>query len=275
MVELTQENYYQDKTFMSVSRFKQYDRCEAMALAIEKGEWIDQRDDKALLFGNYVHSACESGEAHEAFKLENKARLFSSRKPHGLLKDFELAEVVVQRLKSDECFQPLYDGKAGQDVRKEMIVTGEIGGVVFKSKLDSVNMTSGYFVDLKTARKVVEAEWSPVFRKHVPAIMNNIYNFGYHIQLAVYRELLFQMTGRYFTPLIVAVSKENVPVIKTIRVEEKWLSEGLEYVSERVGRVSDVIAGKTEPKMCGVCDFCKSKTTLDKIWTLDDLLELY
>lgn len=271
---LTQDNYYQDKEYMSVSRFKQYRQCEAMALAIDKGEWQDTRDDKALLFGNYVHSACESAEAHEKFKSENQLKLFSSRKPYGLLKDFELAETLIQRLKSDKRFSPVYDGLKQGDVEKEMIVTGEIGGVKFKGKIDSVNFALGYFIDLKTARKVVELEYSSVFKQSVPSFINNVFNYGYHIQMAVYRELLYQTTGRYLSPLIFAISKENVPAIKTISLTEEWLREGFSDVIEHVGHIDDVIKGKAEAKSCGVCDYCKSKTTLDKIWTIEELLAI-
>ena len=56
---LTDDNYYSDKTYMSVSRFKEYMKCEARAKAIDDGTWDDERDQKPLLFGNYVHSYFE------------------------------------------------------------------------------------------------------------------------------------------------------------------------------------------------------------------------
>lgn len=99
LVILTEENYYSDKTYMSVSRFKEYMKCEARAKAIDDGIWEDERDQKPLLFGNYVHSYFESEEAHEKFKTENKKALFSSRKPYGLLTDFKLAKKSSKHLK--------------------------------------------------------------------------------------------------------------------------------------------------------------------------------
>ncbi len=124
LVKLTEENYYEDKTWLSNSRMKQYLACEARALAIDEGRWEDKRDKKPLIFGNYVHSRFESLEAHEKFKEENKSALFSSRKPYGLLKDFESAEEVINTLDSDEGFKRLYAGFPDDDVRKEMIITG-------------------------------------------------------------------------------------------------------------------------------------------------------
>ncbi|WP_193437963.1 PD-(D/E)XK nuclease-like domain-containing protein, partial [Streptococcus suis] len=54
-MSLTEENYYQDRQWLSNSRFKSYMDCEAKAKAIDDKEWTDNRDDTALLVGNYVH----------------------------------------------------------------------------------------------------------------------------------------------------------------------------------------------------------------------------
>ncbi len=93
-IPLSDENYYStqaDWQYMSVSQYKKFLECEAAALAKLKGEWVPSTDPKALLVGNYVHSYFESKEVHETFKAENKSHLFSSRKPYGLLKDFQIA----------------------------------------------------------------------------------------------------------------------------------------------------------------------------------------
>ncbi|MCK3878647.1 nuclease, partial [Streptococcus suis] len=65
MIKLTQENYYEDTSYLSNSRFKRYQKCQAMALAVDSGSWVEERDETALLVGNYVHSYFESPEAHE------------------------------------------------------------------------------------------------------------------------------------------------------------------------------------------------------------------
>lgn len=272
LAELTEENYYEDKTWLSNSRMKQYLTCEARALAINEGRWEDKRDKKALIFGNYVHSRFESLEAHEKFKEENKSALFSSRKPYGLLKDFELAEEVINALDSDEGFKRLYDGFSDDDVRKEMIVTGFVEGVPVKGKVDSINLSRGYFVDLKTMKSIYAEEWNPELKMRVPAAVNNILNFGYHGQLALYRELLKQMTGKDFRPLIVAVSKEAVPDKEILKIDEEWLEEGLERIKSEIVEVWNVIQGKRKPKKCGHCDYCRSLKKLDAVVSLNDLI---
>lgn len=269
---LTDDNYYSDKTYMSVSRFKEYMKCEARAKAIDDGVWDDERDQKPLLFGNYVHSYFESEEAHEKFKEDNKKALFSSRKPYGLLADFKLAEKVIDTLKDDTLFNNLYHGKKGDKVEKEKIVTGFIAGVPFKGKLDSINLSKGYVVDLKTMKSIWAKEWSEELRAKVPTAVNNILGFQYHVQLGTYLELLRQMDYPTFKPFIVAVSKEKQPDKEIIELTEEWLTEGLNYITEHAPRVYQVSLGNEEPKKCGHCDYCKSQKKLHEVLTLDDFL---
>lgn len=272
LAELTEENYYEDKTWLSNSRMKQYLTCEARALAMDEGRWEDKRDKKALIFGNYVHSRFENLEAHEKFKKENESVLFSSRKPYGLLKDFELAEEVINTLDSDEGFKRLYDGFSDDDVRKEMIVTGFVEGVPVRGKVDSINLSRGYFVDLKTMKSIYAEEWNSELKTRVPAAVNNILNFGYHGQLALYRELLKQMLDKDFRPLIVAVSKEAVPDKEILKIDEEWLEEGLASIKENIVHVWQVIQGQIKPRGCGRCDYCRSLKKLDAVVSLNDLI---
>ena len=42
MEELTQENYYQDTRYLTNSRFKRYQQCQAKAFALDSGQWIEE-----------------------------------------------------------------------------------------------------------------------------------------------------------------------------------------------------------------------------------------
>lgn len=274
MKELTQENYYQDKEYLSYSRMKQFLKCPARALAVEGGAWIESRDETPLLLGNYVHSYFESQEAHEVFLKENGDKLISKTgKTKGQLKkEFLIGDSMIASLKDDPSFNRLYHGSSTENVEKEMIVYGEIEGVPFKGKLDSVNLSQGYFADLKTMKSIYDMEWNADLRRKVPTAVNNILGFGYHSQLAIYRDLLKQMTGDEFRPIIVAVSKEEVPDKEVIRIDEEWLEEGLEEVKETIKEVWDVIQRKVEPIACGHCDYCRSRKKLNSIVTLNNLI---
>ena len=276
MVELTQENYYQDTSRLSYSRYKRYKQCQAKAYAVDNGIWVEERDETPLLLGNYVHSYFESAEAHEKFMAENGDKLLAKAgKNKGKLKsDFIIGDKMIDSLKEDDGFNRLYHGYPDDKVEKEMIVYGEIEGVPVKGKLDSVNLSRGYFVDLKTMKSIYVEEWNAELRKRVPAAVNNILNFGYHAQLGLYRELLKQMIGQEFRPLIVAVSKENVPDKDILKIDEEWLEDGLDNLKSDIVEVWNVTQGKQKPKKCGRCDYCRSEKKLNAVISLNDLIEI-
>ncbi|MCW1051215.1 PD-(D/E)XK nuclease-like domain-containing protein, partial [Streptococcus anginosus] len=267
-------NYYQDTSRLSYSRYKRYKQCQAKAYAVDNGIWVEERDETPLLLGNYVHSYFESPEAHKKFMAENGNKLLAKTgKNKGNLKsDFIIGDKMIESLKDDDGFNRLYHGYPSDKVEKEMIVYGEIEGVPVKGKLDSVNLSRGYFVDLKTMKSIYSEEWNSDLRKRVPAAVNNILNFGYHGQLALYRELLKQMTDKEFRPLIVAVSKENVPDKDILKIDEDWLVEGLGNLKADIVEVWDVIQGKQKPKSCGHCDYCRSQKKLNAVISLNDLI---
>ena len=82
-----------------------------------------------------------------------------------LKKDFQVAEYMIEALENDDRSDRLYNGFTGDDVQKEMIVFGEIEGVPVKGKLDSVNLSRGYFADLKTMKSIYAEEWNTELRK--------------------------------------------------------------------------------------------------------------
>lgn len=274
MKQLTQENYYQDMDYLTNSRYKRYLECEAKAYASDFWNYDGNTDNTALLVGNYVHSYFESEEAHKKFIEDNKDELLAKTgKNKGHLKsNFLIAKNMIGALKDDDGFDRLYHGYPEDDVQKEMIVTGEIEGVPVKGKLDSVNLSRGYFVDLKTMKSIYMKEWNDELKQRVPAAANNIISFGYHRQMALYQELLKQMTGKTFRPLIVAVSKEAVPDKELLKIDDEWLEESLGDLKSNIVDVWDVIQEKRKPKKCGHCDYCKSQKKLNIVISLNDLI---
>ena len=136
--DLLGEDYYSlesAKAYWSVSQVKRFKECEARALAELNDKWQDKRDKTALLVGNYVHSAFESKESHEAFIEQNKESIF--KKNGSLYAPFETAENMIQALATDKNFMALYQGK------KEAAITGEIAGIEFKPQKAQSMMRSG------------------------------------------------------------------------------------------------------------------------------------
>ena len=75
----TEDTYYGQKAnreFMSVSQFKSFQKCEASAMAVLKGEYVPERG-RALILGSYVDEMLTgTEESRVKFLLENKDELF-------------------------------------------------------------------------------------------------------------------------------------------------------------------------------------------------------
>ena len=264
--KLTPENYYSVETdwdYMSFSRFKDFRKCEAAALAQLKGEWTPKRDETPLLVGNYVHSYFESPEAHQQFVKAHKSKMISSRgKTAGnLKKDYKSADTMIKALEDDELFNYVY--RPGED-GKEVIVTGELGGHLWKGKIDSLNLADGYFCDLKTVDDIHKKHWLTAERTWGTFIEDR----GYYMQLAIYRELIKQTFGQECAPYMFAVSKQEIPDKEGIdfveETDEIRLRSALQEVLDHQDHIWAVMAGKAEPIKCGKCEYCRSRKILDR-----------
>lgn len=261
---LSDENYYSNEAdwqYMSTSQYKLFLKCEAAALAKLKGEWQPSSDPKALLVGNYVHSYFESLEVHEAFKAENKSKMFSSRKPYGLLKDFQIAEQMIERLKQEEAFMNIYQGE------KEAIVIGELFGTTWKGKIDCLNLEEGYFVDIKTTKDMHERKWNDEYGTRETFLVN----FGYVLQMAIYQELILQKFGKHCIPIIAAVSKQTPSEARLITIDEDKMAYELVLLKEKIERIVKVKNGEEKPVNCGTCEYCRGNLPITGFTSMDDL----
>lgn len=247
---------------MSVSQYKSFMSCEARAVALLNDQWERATNPQALLLGNYVHSYFESREAHERFVEENKEKILSKRKPYAPLKAYEQADVMIQSLEQEPLFQYLWQGQ------HEKVITGNYAGVDWKGKIDLLNIDKGYFVDLKTTADMYKRFFSEKYGTYVSFVEH----YGYVLQMAVYEKLLEMEYGKPFTGYIYAVSKEDIPQLAAIEIEEEKKEFELRLLSETIDHIQAVKSGEEEPKMCGKCDYCKTKKKLDGFVTTAELI---
>ena len=261
MIELTKENYYDLNTlydYMDKSTFLDFDKCELAALAKITGSWKPTSNPEALLVGNYVHSALESDEAHEAFIKENESSILSHSgtskgKPK---KAYKQADQMIQALKNDEWFKDHYaPGK------KEVIVTGELFGHQWKGKIDSLDLDNGVFYDLKTTADFTK-RWNEEIRQREPFIFNG----HYELQMAVYQQLIKQTFGKMCEPVIVGITKQTPPDMQAFDFESDGakaaMANALEVVKNKQDHFWNVLMGEEPPKACGHCDYCRTKAHL-------------
>lgn len=246
-MKLTQRNYFSKKAnleYMSVSQFKSFQKCEAAALAEVKGKY-EREKTTALLVGSYVDSYFEGTLAN--FIRENP-EIF--KKDGTLRAEYQQAEIIIQRILQDKLFTEYLSGK------KQVIMTGEICGVPVKIKVDSLHEDK--IVDLKIMKD---------FENVYDAVNGSVPWFSfwkYDLQGAVYREIVYQNTGKKLPFYIVAATKEKVTDIDCIEIEEKDLDFALETFKRDVERYDAMKKGVVAAYRCECCDYCKITKVLEE-----------
>lgn len=255
-IKLTKSNYYSHDTdfqYMSFSVFKDFEKCEAATLAKLKGDWEPTSNPEPLLVGNYVHSYFESPEAHQEFVEANKSEMISTRgKTKGQLKSsYKVADDMIKALSEDDFFNYVY-----MPGEKEVIVTGELFGHQWKGKIDSLCLDRGYFCDLKTVDDFHKGHWNPELRQKI----NFVEDRGYHMQAAIYQELIRQTFDVDCQPYIFGVSKQPIPDKIAISFDgdgQFLMQSALEKISNEQDHFWRVLMGEEPPKACGKCEYCR------------------
>lgn len=250
---------------MSVSQYKSFAKCEAETLAELKGDWQPTGNETALLVGNYLHSYFESPESHERFIKDNFDAIHTDKGK--LRSDYVKANKMIKTLDEDTAFNKLYQGK------KEVIVQGKIGDVDWIGKIDCLNLERGYFIDLKTTKSIRELQWEPLKHRKVSFIER----YNYYVQLAVYRELIEQTFGVKCRPMMIAVSKDNVPdkqafTFETLEEQTK-LTDCFYEMLDRLPIYQAVKNGERAPTRCEHCEYCRSTKKLTIMHPTDLELE--
>lgn len=267
MLTLTNDNYFSKEAntaYMSASQFKSFCKCEAATMAELNGEW-ERPKSNALLIGSYV-DAYFSKEL-ERFRAETP-ELF---KKDGTLKaEFQQAHTIAQRLERDDLARMLLSGS------HQCIKTGQIGGVWYKAKYDSlleeyqveeicqrfpeirklVPFGGPLIVDLKCMR-----DFEPIWNEQAQEKLPFIEHWGYDIQGAIYQKL----DDRMAPFVIVAVTKETEPDIDAFHVPDEDLVFQLDEVEQKSPRFDAIKRGEIQPERCESCAFCKATKHLTAV----------
>lgn len=237
---LTDSNYYSqgaNRSFMSVSQYKQFRKCEASAMAQIRGEW-EQPKSTALLVGSYVDAYFEG--TLDDFRADNP-EIF--KRDGSLKSDFVQAEQIIQRVNADPMFMEYMSGD------KQTIFTAELFGTMWKIKIDS--LLPDKIVDLKVMRSL-DRVMGRSFVEH----------WGYDLQMAVYAEVYRIATGRDLETYLAVVTKETPSNLEIIHIPKWRREELLDEVAKQMPRIVAVKSGQLEPERCEVCDYCRATKVL-------------
>lgn len=239
---LTNEKYYSEQsnwTYMSVSQYKQFQKCEASAMAQLRGEWTPPKST-ALLVGSYVDAWFEGTLGN--FYEENP-EIF--KKDGSLKADYVQAAAIIDRVQRDALFMEYMSGK------KQVIRTAELFGCQWKIKIDSRHRDK--IVDLKVMRSM-ERIMGKSFVEY----------WGYDLQMAVYAAVEEKALNRK-TPLdtyLAVVTKQTPADLEIIEIPAWRREELLADVKRALPHILSVKNGKVAPERCGVCEYCRATKAL-------------
>lgn len=245
---LTEANYHSPEAnmlYMGASQFKRFLECERLALAELRGEYI-REETSALLVGSYVDAHFSS--TLDLFKAQNPA-IF---KRDGTLKaEYDHANYIISRIERDEQMMLALSG------RTQVIMTGEIEGVPFKIKVDS--LLPDRTVDLKIMRDM-EDIYTPGEGRQPFWIA-----WGYHFQAAIYQMVRAQNDGGEIKPfgLAVATKEKPEPDIALLELPQNELEVAAQEVISNVIHFDNLKKGLYDPEPCGVCPVCRREKVLE------------
>lgn len=239
---LTNENYYSVEAnleYMSVSQYKDFRKCEAMALATIRGEW-EKPKTTALLVGSYIDSWFEG--TLDEFKADHP-EIF--KKDGSLKADYIQAEELIEFIQKDRKFMEYMAGE------KQVIMTSELFGTKWKIKIDSY--LPDKIVDGKVMRSM-ERIMGKSFVEH----------WGYDIQMAIYAEVVRKNTNLDLETFLAVVTKQDPPDKDVIHIPRWRRVEVLAEVEREIPQILAVKYGKKEPQRCGVCEYCRATKMIEE-----------
>lgn len=228
---LTEQNYYGQEAsqqFFSVSQYKDFMKCEAMAIAKIRGDY-QQPVTKALLVGSFVDSYFE-GSLKQFMK--KNPELFTRK--NELKSEFRKANEIIGRVKSDPLFMQFMSGE------KQKIMTFTMFGVHWKMKMDSY-LPGICITDLK-----------------IVANFKNLPLWRYDLQGAMYQAGVEAVTGEKLPFYLAVATKERVPDLDIFQIPQNTLNLAVDEIGFNIEHFAEVKTGVVPPKYCGKCDYCKS-----------------
>ena len=251
---------------MSCSQYQRFCECEAKAMAVMEGRWVEE-EKEAYLVGNYFHTAFESEEAHEQFIVEHEDAIFKKTRKKlelGTLPDkyapYALADKMIEVARRD----PLIASLIAMHGENEKIITGELFGVPWRARLDKYVPDGRLIIDWKTVANVSDLKWSDELHDKVTFIDA----YGYMMRAAVYTELEKQTAGSTEDAsfIIVAISKQDYPDKEALLLNHRQRYDyELAQIKERIPYIQAVKSGQMKAKRCGRCDYCRATKQLHEI----------
>ena len=242
MTTLTAESYYSPESnlaYFSVSQYKDFARCPAMAMAKLRGEYTPEYG-RALLLGSYVDEMLTgTEESIKQFIVEHMPELF--KKNGDRYADVQQADETIVRIRKQPLMMHYLSGQ------HQVIMTGEIEGVPVKIKMDSY-CPDEYIADLKYMASLRSPNMFEPMVKY----------WNYDAQAAVYQEIVRQNTGKTL-PFIFVVATKEKPAHLAVGEMNQWnMDAALESVKKNISGFQKIKSGALPAERCEDynCAYC-------------------
>ena len=241
-MSLTETNYYSpesNRDYFSVSQYKDFMKCPAMAMAKLGGEYVPDFG-RALLLGSYVDEMLTgTEESIKKFIVEHMPEMF--KKNGDRYADVQQADETIVRIRKQPLMMKYLSGQ------HQVIMTGEIEGVPMKIKMDSYNPEE-YIADFKYMASLRSPNlFQPM-----------IQYWNYDTQAAVYQEIVRQNTGKQLPFLFVVATKEKPAHLAVGEISQWNMDQALEALKKNIVRFQKIKTGSIEAERCEDynCPFC-------------------
>jgi len=242
--KLTKNNYYSEKAnlnYFSVSQFKDFMECPAMAMAKLRGEYTPEYG-RALLLGSYVDEMLTGTKrSQENFIEANYTELFQKNgKPYA---DIVQANATIERIRKQPKMMYYLGG------RHQVIMTGEIEGVPFKIKMDSYK-SGEFIVDLKYMASL-----------RSPNLFQPMIEYWhYDWQASAYQEIVRQNTGERLPFIFDVATKEKPAHLALGEISQYNMDKSLDFIKKNIVRCQEIKTGVIPAERCEDynCDYCTS-----------------
>ena len=255
---LTKKTYFDDKkSYWSASQYKQFCDCESKAMAEIRGEY-ERPASNALTIGSYIDTALTEPKMMEQF-IKSHPEMF---KKDGTLKaEFVKCDEMIDRAKRDRVFMEYLKGQ------KQKIITFDLDGIPFKAKLD-VYRKGERIVDLKTVKDMEYMYRAGEGR------MSPIEYWRWTDQLALYQYGIEQTTGDKLPCYLAIITKETVPALYLVELDQEILDASLNFVRSVMPRFDAIKSGIIEPEHCDNCDWCKATKIITEPVKFSEMIDL-
>lgn len=250
---------------VSIDALLEYKSCQARALAMELGEYVDSKKVKNELIRGYILASLDDPQRLEAFKEEHKEIMFASKKPFGLLKEFQIADTIAETIKADQFLMKVFSGE------HQVNLGTQIRNVVITNSIDSIDKERGTVVMLAVLTGLANLKYNHRLGKEISQLADEMLEHGI-LRSWFSNYLAKQEYGKDFYNYYIALSKENTPEKELVRITSELLEARKDEFLELLDLYVNIHAGNAPAINCGHCEYCKSHKLIEHSVTVEELV---